>query len=121
MGYRAHVNKKRIVEYSDSGYFNWSATELDDYFHYLFEKLYNGEDAYPFWTQDENGTLLWEWEIERSFLIDAIKYLKSQPKDDIAFCDYTNEYIVMAFEYWLSQTENKDNFSNSDFVYISWF
>jgi hypothetical protein len=54
-------------------------------------------------------------------LIDAVEYLKGQPKDEIAFGSYTNEYVIMAFEYWLEQSEKEENFSNPGYVYLSWY
>ena len=139
MGYRAHVNKKRIVEYSNNEYFNWQCSELNEYIHQLKEDMdeYYEENnqadmmSYydPFVTEDEYGGVKDEWEIYREWLEQAVLYLDVQilkgKGEDIAFGDgdnaYTLEYVRNAFDTWLKESSNKDNFTYPEFVYISWF
>ena len=122
MGNKAHVYTKKIVELSSDGYFNYSQSELNDYLYDLKNEMYSGDyDGDPFYTEDEFGGILPTWEIEKSFIIDAIEYLKGQPKEEYAFESYTNEYVIMAFESWLKDSEKEENFSYPDYVYLSWF
>ena len=141
MGYRAHIYKKKIVEYSDNEYFNWQCSELNEYINQLKEDMLDyAEDnniesmidvctCDPFDTEDEYGGVLGEWEIYREWLEQAVLYLDVQiikgKGDDIAFGDgdnaYTLEYVRNAFDSWLKESSNKDNFTYPEFVYISWF
>ena len=124
MGYRAHIYKKKIVEYSDNEYFNWQCSELNEYIHQLKEDMdeyyadNNQEDMMccydPFVTEDEYGGVLGEWEIYREWLEQAVLYLDVQilkgKGEDIAFgdCDnaYTLEYVRNAFDSWLKESSN---------------
>ena len=119
MGYRAHIYKKKIVEYGE-GIFNHCSQDLADF---LYELNNEGDISdYPFCIEDENGYLKEDWEIEREWLEDAIKYIKENKNlKDIAFNDYTYGDVITNFEYWLDQSENKENFSDSNFVYLTWF
>ena len=120
MGYSAHVNTKRIIECSRDGYFNYSSQELNEYLNELNNIVNEDSLDYPLYTEDEYGGLLWEWEIEKEFLENCIEYLKKQNPNDYAFLSYTNEYVISAFKSWLKDSENKDNYSNPDFVYLRW-
>lgn len=119
MGYRAHVNRKRIVEYG-KGVFNHCSQDLANFLFDLKDKMET--DYNPFCLDDEWGGLKDEWEIEREWLENAIKYIKENYNlKDNAFNDYTYGDVITNFEYWLDQSKNKENFSDSDFVYLTWF
>jgi len=141
MGYRAHVNKKKIIEYSDNAYFNWNTQHLVDYLHDLKDNMYNYAidnnienmqdicNCDPFIIEDEYGGTKDEWEIYRDWLEQAVLYLDVQilkgKGEDIAFGDndnaFTLEYVRNAFAYWLEETKNKENFTYPEWVYLTWF
>lgn len=119
MGYRAHVSKKRVVEYGE-GVFNHCTQALSDFIYSLKDEMET--DYSPFCIDDEWGGIKEEWEIEREWLEKAIEYMKENKNlKDIAFNDYTYGDIITNFEYWLDQSNNKENFSDSYFVYLTWF
>ena len=120
MGYRAHVNRKRIIEYGE-GIFNHCQQDLAVFLYELKDKM--NPEYCPFNIDDDwDGVLKDEWEIEREWLENAVKYIKeNMDLKDIAFHDYTFGDVVTNFEYWLDQSENKDNFTYPEFVYLTWF
>lgn len=119
MGYRAHVNKKRIVEYGE-GVFNHCTQDLADFLYDLKNEMETDYD--PFCIDDEWGGLKYEWEIEKEWLEGAVVYIKdNKVLSDIAFGDYTYGDVATNFEYWLDQSENKDNFTYPDWIYLTWF
>lgn len=121
MGYRAYVNKKRIVEYGE-GVFNYCSQDLADFLYQLKDEMIEDFNYCPFAIDDDFGGLKDEWEIEKEWLEGAIKYMKENKKpDDEAFSGYTYRNIIDNFEYWLDESKEKDNFSDSDFVYVNWF
>ena len=126
MGYRAHVNRKRIVEYGE-GVFNHCSQDLADFLYDLKDKMNETEKeeylfGYPFFIDDEFGGMREDWEIERKWLEEAVDYIRNNKNpDDEAFNEYTYRNIIDNFEYWLHESKEKDNFSDSDFVYINWF
>jgi len=119
MGYRAHVNRKKIVEYGE-GIFNHCSQDLADFLYELKDEIET--DYNPFCLDDEWGGLKDEWEIEREWLENAVKYIKENYNlKDIAFGDYAYGDIITNFEYWLDQTCIEDDFSDPSFVYLTWF
>lgn len=125
MGYRAHINTKRIIEYK-GGDFNHCPQELANFLYDLKDKMNETEkEEYlfdcPFYIWNDYE-LLEDWDIEREWLEKAIDYiLNNKNLDDEAFNEYTYKNVIDIFEYWLQESKEEDNFSNPDFVYISWF
>ena len=125
MGYRAHVNKKHIVEYGE-GIFNHCSQALADFLYDLKIEMNETKKEeylfdYPFYIDDEYNGMREDWEIEKEWLEKAIKFIKTKPQNDVAFDSYTYKEVITNFQYWLDETENKENFSNPDYVYVSWF
>lgn len=119
MGYRVHINKKRIVEYGE-GVFNHCSQDLADFLYDLKNEMETDYD--PFCIDDDFGGLKDEWEINREWFEDAVKYIKENKNlKNIAFNDYTYGDVVTNFEYWLDRSENKDNFTYPEWVYLTWF
>ena len=120
MGYRAHVSRKRIVEYGE-GIFNHCSQKLADFLYELKDE-YDETDFNPLCIDDEYGGVKDEWEIDREWLEGVVKYIKENKNlKDIAFSDYTYGDVVTNFEYWLDQSANKDNFTYPELVYLTWF
>ena len=46
---------------------------------------------------------------------------ENKNSEDEAFNGYTYKNIIDNFQYWLEEKKEKDNFSDSDFVYVNWF
>ena len=66
--------------------------------------------------------MLEDWEIEKEWLEVAIEYLKkNKNSEDEAFNGYTYKDIIDNFQYWLDESDKKENFSDPTFVYITWF
>ena len=119
MGYRAHVNSKRIVKYGE-GVFNHCSQDLSDFLYDLKNEMETDYD--PFCIDDEFGGLREDWEIEREWLEEAIEYMKEDKNsEDEAFNGYTYKNIIDNFQYWLDESKEKDNFTYPDFVYLTWF
>jgi hypothetical protein len=114
MGYRAHVNRKRIIEYDD-GEYNHGIEELGSY---LEEAC--GED--PSLNIRDDAGFKDEWEIGKAALHKAIAYtLENYYPEEVVFGDYTADDLVLTFERWMKISSNKENYSCPDFVYVSWF
>ena len=119
MGYRAHVNKKRIVEYGE-GIFNHCTHALSDFIYSLKDEMKT--DYVPFCIDDEWGGIKEDWEIEREWLENAVKYIKENKNlNDTAFNSYSYQNIIDNFNYWLEESSNEDNFSDFYYVYLTWF
>ena len=123
MAYSAHVRKKMIIENHSYGYFDYHQSELVDFLYKLKDEMSEEEWTYdPFVIEDEYGGSLREWEIDREWLEETVKYIeKMKSIDDTAFDQYTYGYVLDAFNIWLEKTSDKENFTYPEFVYISWF
>jgi hypothetical protein len=126
MGYRAHVNSKRILGYCE-GVFNNCSQDLADFQYDLQNEMNETEKEeylfdYPFCIDNEFGDLRETWEIEREWLESAVKYIKeNKDPEDETFYGYTYKNIIGIFQYWLDESKEKDNFSDPSFVYLTWF
>ena len=114
MGYRAHLYTKKIEEL-DFGSFNNCRNELQEF---LEDSLLHKD--FHHYMSDNDCTH--EWEIRRSALEQLVEDLKDPDCEggDI-FEGYDAKSLVEIFECWLNQTNNAENFTDPDWIYLSWY
>lgn len=111
MGYRAHLYTKKI-EKLDFGCFNDCCDELQEF---LEDRL----DCKDFYSYISDNCCC-EWEIRRSGLVQLVKDLTDLDcEGGEIFEGYDAKRLVEVFETWLRDTENKENFTDPDWIYIS--
>lgn len=107
MGYRAHICKKKVVEYDEMATFNWTKEEL---YGFLNE---HGADI----IEEEHS-----WEMEADSLADAKADILENCKEDEKIG--TNGYTVKDVVEWIDcclEINAGGEFSDVDYVYVEWF
>lgn len=115
MGNGAHICKKRIINYTQGAFWG-EARPLEEY---LKENLRFCD--FTFFRSDDSPSLE-EWEISRNALVKLVNGLKKNyhPEEPI-FGEHTAKDLIEIFEEWLNTTSNFEDFSDPEWVYISWF
>lgn len=124
MGYRAHVFKKRIVEYYNKEYFNYCPDKLSEFLqevHYEMEEAGFYKETTPFVFIDEDYNSHAEWEIDKTWLTKAVEWLSNEDADAIAFDEYTIGEVIDAFETWINVTDDNGDFTYPDTIYVEWW
>lgn len=114
MGKQARIQTKRIISRAELPLYGYDCSDIEEFLTdtgCLTTYIFNGDyiDYLP------------TWEIDKSQLKQVIKELITDKSDEKIAGDYTARELANMFSSWLKLTDNKENFSDSDYIYIDWY
>jgi len=114
MGKQAHIQTKRIVSRVNIPLFNNDC-------HIIEEFLVENGCLTTYVQDDDYIDYLPTWEIDKDKLQWVMQKLKKEDQNKKLAGEYTAKDLVKIFQSWIELTDNKENFSDNDYIYIDWY